>query len=1254
MAMGEFLHRSRQSSDKNKNLHQSQQTQLKPSESKTEAQPEEKSSIESSFESVMQRKWDSFGGEDENRNQRRGPVPSTMVEDDEPPIQRRGPVPIEDTEEEEPIQRLGPVPLQFHSSKEDEEPIQRKGPVPPMNMDSDDHSDSDSSSSDRMPFLVQRKMESSFGEDFSDVNIQKDSSQSTELNAHAFAIGNDIHFAPGMYNPESQKGQELLGHELTHVVQQREGRVQPTVQKKGENINDDEGLEKEADEMGAKAAKGESVTEDSNTPAEDKNETPNVEEQQNESGTIIIVGVNGNMPVGNREEIMKIQSSLKALGYYQGSEDGYITRKDGKESDTVKAVKNFQREHQLAETGNVDASTNSLIDNLVSTLPQADNIKEVPTSSDQKNGSQSLEAFFVNYENFARIELNHWYSKDNSVPKDKTIDASYFSKEARRIYKEKGDLKYVVPIQYALAQLKLEGGLKGAQRSASNVFNVHAYDSGVTKEEKEIDTLEKGFSAYYSLMAERFLTDKGADSLLENGKFLNKDGGVYATNPFYEIEIKSEIGFMYYRASDYILSASVGAGGMNKPGDVKIVGSLLNKAGFLSEDKIENLQAVSSAILAYQKQEMVPKDEKWFKEREKEVKDQTDKDNVETKKNKFADGCIGTKGQTIGLLYYQTILNNKIPDLTLERDKEKLEKGDKKEVAHTNKESKNKAPVSKEEIKKQTENSTKPEEKRNQGEAGRKLELPKILFEKYNKGEISLIALGKGLMPHTVNNGSLVLQVFEQMEYWQRDNLAYVMTISSSDSFLGRYNRELLGRMAEYLSGYFNTHSWGENAEQATRINKILNKEAKVQEGNAELRKVETERTSDLNPVKSQKELQEHFKGGKNSGNLPKVYGSRTNFNPYLKENKLNASVGNGGINNEKDVALVIAALKAHNIVCTKELDSLVEAIKKFQKEKMKNPDGNISPTGKTAEALGLSMSSGLTIGRVERSKNSKGEYVYGKGTETTDYYKKVDLIEKNIGVKQGSKEEYLLHAAREAHGNSKFFDEFTKGIKAKLNWGNATKSLEGHSLNSLLETRITKFHKFCVAAGLYNGDMLIMDAVRPPKTAHRYSAEHFIGYTNEFEGQIKKNLVDMYNDSKHRMGNDVIDSDGNVWAKKEQFKFDEGKATSVNYGEIKKEAQSKRYRKNPSSVAAEGYDSGREERLPLPVSGKPGKSLHTTGNALDVNSQGFVYRDGGITDLIALNFGLVRAAPGEQWHFECTDLRVSTSEQEVIEQEKR
>ncbi len=41
------------------------------------------------------------------------------------------------------------------------------------------------------------------------------------LGAHAYAQGSDLHFAPG----GGASGGSLLGHELAHVVQQREGRV---------------------------------------------------------------------------------------------------------------------------------------------------------------------------------------------------------------------------------------------------------------------------------------------------------------------------------------------------------------------------------------------------------------------------------------------------------------------------------------------------------------------------------------------------------------------------------------------------------------------------------------------------------------------------------------------------------------------------------------------------------------------------------------------------------------------------------------------------------------------------------------------------------------------------------------------------------------------------------------------------------------------------------------------------------------------
>lgn len=110
-----------------------------------------------------------------------------------------------------------------------------------------------------LPKDVRGKMENAFDYDFSNVTIHQNSGRAKELGAYAYTKGNEIHFAPGQYNPFSLKGQELLGHELTHVVQQNSGNVKATQEKDGFAINDDKRLEKEADEMGKKAAKGESV-----------------------------------------------------------------------------------------------------------------------------------------------------------------------------------------------------------------------------------------------------------------------------------------------------------------------------------------------------------------------------------------------------------------------------------------------------------------------------------------------------------------------------------------------------------------------------------------------------------------------------------------------------------------------------------------------------------------------------------------------------------------------------------------------------------------------------------------------------------------------------------------------------------------------------------------------------------------------------------------------------------------------------------
>lgn len=78
---------------------------------------------------------------------------------------------------------------------------------------------------------IRQPIEQAFGADFSGVKVHTDT-QSDKLNrsiqAKAFTTGQDIFFRQGAYQPENRGGQELLAHELTHVVQQTGGTVQRT------------------------------------------------------------------------------------------------------------------------------------------------------------------------------------------------------------------------------------------------------------------------------------------------------------------------------------------------------------------------------------------------------------------------------------------------------------------------------------------------------------------------------------------------------------------------------------------------------------------------------------------------------------------------------------------------------------------------------------------------------------------------------------------------------------------------------------------------------------------------------------------------------------------------------------------------------------------------------------------------------------------------------------------------------------------
>lgn len=81
-----------------------------------------------------------------------------------------------------------------------------------------------------------------------DVRIHYNSIKPAQLKALAYAQGSDIHLTPDQ--------EQHLPHEAWHVVQQKQGVVEPSRQmKEGESVNDDQALEKEAYRIGKRAAK---------------------------------------------------------------------------------------------------------------------------------------------------------------------------------------------------------------------------------------------------------------------------------------------------------------------------------------------------------------------------------------------------------------------------------------------------------------------------------------------------------------------------------------------------------------------------------------------------------------------------------------------------------------------------------------------------------------------------------------------------------------------------------------------------------------------------------------------------------------------------------------------------------------------------------------------------------------------------------------------------------------------------------------
>ncbi|TPG40836.1 DUF4157 domain-containing protein [Flavobacterium pectinovorum] len=164
-----------------------------------------------------------------------------------------------------------------------------------------------------LPNNLKSGIENLSGHSMDDVKVHYNSDKPAQLNAHAYAQGTDIHIASGQ--------EKHLPHEAWHVIQQKQGRVKPTLQMKGKvNVNDDKGLENEADVMGAKAlqtkSKSESAKVSTNNKSVQNNSIAQLLSATNKEGTVLdVVYSDGKVSLtSNEKEIGYVNYTSIGMG----------------------------------------------------------------------------------------------------------------------------------------------------------------------------------------------------------------------------------------------------------------------------------------------------------------------------------------------------------------------------------------------------------------------------------------------------------------------------------------------------------------------------------------------------------------------------------------------------------------------------------------------------------------------------------------------------------------------------------------------------------------------------------------------------------------------------------------------------------------------------------------------------------------------------------------------------------------------------
>ncbi|MFT4757768.1 MAG: hypothetical protein ACI91R_002425 [Vicingaceae bacterium] len=185
-----------------------------------------------------------------------------------------------------------------------------------------------------LPDNLKTGMENLSGMSLDDVKVHHNSDKPAQLQAHAYAQGTDIHLGSGQ--------EKHLPHEAWHVIQQKQGRVKPTMQMKGKaNINDDAGLEKEADVMGVKALTLQQTDQATTNPMVDSNTLKPIKREMK--------GLNHPSKVKSKGVLLPIQRVIKVKTDEKTGDFIYYSNRDPDRQTYVSLKKADKAELELKD-----------------------------------------------------------------------------------------------------------------------------------------------------------------------------------------------------------------------------------------------------------------------------------------------------------------------------------------------------------------------------------------------------------------------------------------------------------------------------------------------------------------------------------------------------------------------------------------------------------------------------------------------------------------------------------------------------------------------------------------------------------------------------------------------------------------------------------------------------------------------------------------------------------------------------------------